>query len=101
MASEATRISKLQKKLAVLRSGVLVKESDVKSRIDRKKFWSEIMETAEKPADRLKASELLGRTEADFTDVTRHEGADGGPIQIKPMNMKGLLSAIGRQQAKS
>lgn len=30
--------------------------------------------------DRLKASELLGRSEADFTDKVA--GADGGPVQV-------------------
>ena len=30
--------------------------------------------------DRLKSSELLGRSQADFTDKTELSGKDGGPL---------------------
>lgn len=91
---------KLAKKLSILRNGV-VSTSEAKSSKERKEFWSEIMDTAEKPSDRLKASELLGRSEADFTDTIRHGGADGAPIQIQGMNLKGLRDAISQTQAES
>ena len=36
-----------------------------------------------KMSDRLKASELLGRSEADFTDNQRHTGPDGKDLNWK------------------
>ena len=86
-----TRISKgffmsarnnLERKLAILRNGTIPvnggsDELDAKDRSERKKFWSDIMDTAEKTGDRLKASELLGRSEADFTDKIGLGAVDG------------------------
>jgi len=41
----------------------------IASRQGRQKFWSEVMQdTKNKMPDRLKASELLGKSEADFTE---------------------------------
>lgn len=41
----------------------------VKSRVERQRFWSRIMDDPnEATRDRLKASELLGRSFADFTE---------------------------------
>ena len=40
----------------------------IKTREERQKFWSDMMATAELDRDKLKASELLGKSEADFTD---------------------------------
>jgi hypothetical protein len=33
--------------------------------------------------DRLRASELLGKSEADFTDKQEHTGAGGGPVAFR------------------
>lgn len=46
-------------------------QSNIKNRQERQEFWSSLMGTAEKDSDKLKASELLGRSEADFTDNIR------------------------------
>ncbi len=48
------------------------KQALIATRIDRQKFWSDTMNdpTAD-PKDRLKASELLGRSEGDF--IEKHE----------------------------
>lgn len=40
----------------------------IASRQERQKFWTEVMKSEEHMRDRLKASELLGRSEADFTE---------------------------------
>jgi hypothetical protein len=41
----------------------------VASRVDRQELWTKMMNDPEiRASDRLKASELLGRSEADFTD---------------------------------
>ena len=55
----------------------------IKNREERQEFWSNVMQDPqEKTPDRLKASELLGKSEADFIDRTRHEDQDGNPIQF-------------------
>ncbi|MDX1699833.1 MAG: hypothetical protein R3250_04395 [Melioribacteraceae bacterium] len=92
-------LEKIKKKLSILRNGV-VSDGKILSQDDRRKFWSEIIATSDKTSDRLKASELLGRSEADFTDNVRHGGPDGGPILLQPMNIKGLRDAINREQSK-
>lgn len=45
-----------------------IREKHIADRAERQRFWSKTMVSAPKIADRLKASELLGRSEADFTD---------------------------------
>jgi len=40
----------------------------IKTREERQQWWSNMMDTAEKDTDKLKASELLGRSNADFTE---------------------------------
>ncbi len=42
---------------------------------ERKQFWTKVMNDPQAAmTDRLKASELLGKTEADFIAVKKHEG---------------------------
>ena len=47
------------------------RDGNIATREERQKWWTEMMAKAEKDSDRLKASELLGRSEADFTDNIR------------------------------
>ncbi len=48
----------------------------------RQEFWTQVMEDEnQKMRDRLKASENLARSEADFIERREHTGEDGGPIQ--------------------
>lgn len=61
----------------------------VATRFDRQRFWSRVMAGKEldgdKPAqmrDRLKASELLARSQGDFVERVEHTGKDGAPIQL-------------------
>lgn len=43
--------------------------SHIATRAERQAFWTSVMlDASERTADRLKAAELLGRSEADFTD---------------------------------
>lgn len=47
----------------------------VASRQERQAFWSQVMGDAEEDMTvRLRASELLGRSEADFTEKHQHSG---------------------------
>ena len=53
----------------------------IATREERQAFWTSVMKDAELDLNgRLKASELLGKSEADFTDKVA--GADGGPLEI-------------------
>jgi len=53
----------------------------IKTREERQEFWSEMMEASERDGDKLKASELLGRSEADFTEKLQHTGKDGEELK--------------------
>ncbi len=45
-----------------------VRPRNIATRQERQEFWTEVMDGKGNMKDRLKASELLGRSEADFTD---------------------------------
>lgn len=48
----------------------------IATREERQRFWTEVMRDESRDArDRLKASELLGKSEADFTEKVEHSGA--------------------------
>ncbi len=57
------------------------KEESVASRQLRQEFWTDTMNNAKSMADRLRASELLGRSEADFTDNINNSDTQ----QAKPL----------------
>lgn len=55
----------------------------IANREDRQKFWTRIMRSKSREiGDRLKASELLGKSEADFTDKHEHVSKDGIPLVV-------------------
>ena len=65
--------------------------SRIKTREQRQEWWSDVMgETGEKMGDRLKASELLGRSNADFTDKQEHSTDPNRPLkwQVEIVNKK-------------
>lgn len=62
----------------------------VMTRFDRQRLWTRIaqgkeMDGDQPPAmrDRLKASELLGKSQLDFVERVEHVGKDGGPIEVE------------------
>lgn len=56
----------------------------IATRVDRQKFWTDIMEDAEgEMRDRLRASELLGKSEADFIERVEQSGPGGKPVENK------------------
>lgn len=70
----------------------------IATREDRQAFWTGIMQDEEKELrDRLKASELLGKSEADFIDRREVSGPKGGPIQTATMDVQALEAAIGAE----
>lgn len=47
----------------------------IATRAERQAFWTQVMfDQSKKMTDRLKAAELLGKSEADFVDRLQHEG---------------------------
>lgn len=47
----------------------------IATRAERQAFWSEVMnDRGQRMPDRLKAAELLGKSEADFVERLQHEG---------------------------
>lgn len=44
----------------------------IATREERQRFWTEVMQSDAEMRDRLKASELLGKSEADFTERLEH-----------------------------
>lgn len=55
----------------------------IANRQRRQQFWSSVMEDEEQPMkERLKASELLGKSEGDFLDRHEYAGKDGGPLVV-------------------
>ena len=59
-------------------------KSTIMSREERQEFWTKMaLNSKKKDSDRLKASELLGRSEADFTDIKRIVDKDGEDLTWK------------------
>ena len=61
----------------------------IATRAERQKFWTNVMrDPGMKPADRLRASELLAKSEGDFLD--RHEltGPEGAPLFMDPVTVR-------------
>ena len=54
----------------------------IATRQERQEFWSKtVRDSSESMQFRLKASELLGKSEADFVDRVEESGPGGGPIE--------------------
>jgi len=52
----------------VAKNGIIIK-----TRAERQQFWSNMMDNAQDDTAKLRASELLGKSEADFIDVVKGE----------------------------
>ena len=53
----------------------------IASRTERQQFWSSVMRDKDQQMrDRLKAAELLGKSEADFVERQEITGRDGAPL---------------------
>lgn len=87
--SKKTAYSSGQRLLKDVEISVAIKKRMVKkvdkiiaTREDRQKFWTKVMNGRFKVCDRLRASDLLGKSEADFTMKHEVGGKDEGPILI-------------------
>lgn len=73
----------------------------IATREERQSFWTATMrDEAAEMRDRLKASELLGKSEADFTDKLQASGPDGGPLLVLGAEMTAEAARRARQIAQ-
>ena len=70
------------------------KAESIANREKRQQFWTDVMENTVNMADRLRASELLGRSEADFTDNIADKRVQE-PAQLTPDEVKELKRLAG------
>lgn len=76
-------------KSAILSREAAFCDETIATRAERQKFWSNVMrDDSVKLPDRLRASELLAKSEGDFLD--RHEltGAEGAPLFMPPVTVR-------------
>jgi len=60
-----------------------VRPKEIANRQRRQEFWTQIMDDKkEDTRDRLKASELLGKSEADFTENLSHKFPEGCGVML-------------------
>lgn len=65
------------------RQNTEVRPKDIADRQERQAFWTKIMRSkSEETKDRLKASELLGKSEADFTENLAHRFPEGCGVMV-------------------
>lgn len=74
----------------------------IMTREERQTMWSEIArDKGERTQDRLKASELLGKSEADFVERQEISGPDQGPVLIMDAEMTTKLLQRASQIAEA
>ena len=74
----------------------------IMTREERQTMWSEIArDKGERTQDRLKASERLGKSEADFVERQEISGPDQGPVLIMDAEMTTKLLQRASQIAEA
>ena len=74
----------------------------IMTREERQTMWSEIArDKGERTQDRLKASELLGKSEGDFVERREISGPDQGPVLIMDAEMTTKLLQRASQIAEA
>ena len=64
----------------------------IMTRQQRQELWTKIaLDANEQTRDRLKASELLGKSEADFIDRAEISGPDQGPVLVMGAEMSAAV----------
>ena len=79
----------------------------IADRIERQEFWTSVLRgkigkvRKVKMNDRLKASELLGKSEADFTEKVSHQGLENLAEELKAARLRsGQTQACQASQSK-
>ena len=77
-----TKVNVIQE---IARLQVIERRKHVADRQERQLFWTETMKTARLMADKLRASELLGKSECDFIEKSINLNMDipSDPVQYK------------------
>lgn len=58
-----------------------LRPKNISTRQERQRFWSDVMNDSDvSMRNRLRASELMGKSEMDFPNKLEVAGADGGPL---------------------
>lgn len=74
-AKVSEAIAKRNAVVQQVRQEAAVQAGRIATRSERQAFWSQVMaDQACRMTDRLKAAELLGKSEADFVERLQHEG---------------------------
>ena len=64
-------------------------DAAIMTREERQKLWSDLARNADETTrDRLRATELLGKSEGDFLDRQELTGKDGKPLSLEPFQVK-------------
>lgn len=64
----------------------------IANREERQQYWTKVMrDKGEKTQDRLRASELLGKSEADFIERQEISGPDQGPVLVMGAEMSAAV----------
>ncbi len=72
-------------------------DTSIATRKERQAFWTATLRDPTRPGmERLKASELLGRSHADFIDTHEITGKHGGPIQLGTTVVHELIATVQR-----
>lgn len=70
----------------------------VATRLERQQFWTKTMGDPDVPwKDRLRASELLGRSQADFVELHHHEGTINVDVSAARDRVSGVLVSVARR----
>ena len=74
----------------------------IASREERQQFWTKVMrDKGEKTQDRLRAAELLGKSEADFVERQEISGPDQGPVLVMGAQVTAETLQRARQIAET
>ena len=64
-------------------------DAAIMTREERQKLWSDLARNVDETTrDRLRATELLGKSEGDFLDRQELTGKDGKPLSLEPVEFK-------------
>lgn len=81
-------------KMPAIRAAILARENEIRdaaiaTRAERQTFWTAVMRDADmKTTDRLRASELLAKSEGDFIERRELTGPEGAPLFMPPVTVR-------------
>lgn len=74
----------------------------IASREDRQKFWTDVLKSPDSDMkDRLRASELLAKSEGDFLERREVTGPNGAPLYAPPQIVINFVKPDEREDGKA